>query len=143
MTPAQIQRIRKSFATAVLKLDEVSAAFCQRLLRLDPSLGALYGGDPIAQRIKVGAALAGLVGSLGQLDRIRPALQALGRERARQGIDAEDYAKVGDALIGALEQVLGDSFDGETRRAWISAYGQIAWIMMGGAQQDGMAAEAA
>jgi hemoglobin-like flavoprotein len=143
MTPAQIQRIRKSFATAILKLDEVSAAFCQRLLRLDPSLGALFGGDPVAQRIKVGAALAGLVGSLGQLDRIRPQLQALGRERARQGVDAEDYAKIGDALIGALEQALGDAFDGETRRAWISAYGVVAWTMMGGAQQDRIAAQAA
>ena len=56
MTPSQIQRIRESFATAVLKLDEVSRAFCQRLLRLDPSLGTPFGGDPVAQRIKVGAA---------------------------------------------------------------------------------------
>jgi hemoglobin-like flavoprotein len=143
MTPAQIQRIRKSFATAVLKLDEVSAVFCQRLLRLDPSLGVLFGGDPVAQRIKVGAALAGLVGSLGQLDRIRPQLQALGRERARQGIDAADYAKLGDALIGALQQALGDDFDDETRRAWIRAYGLVARTMMGSAGPDPIAAQAA
>ena len=143
MTPSQIQRIRESFATAVLKLDEVSRAFYQRLLRLDPSLGTPFGGDPVAQRIKIGAALAGLVGSLGQLDRIRPALQALGRERALQGIVAEDYAKVSEALVGALEQALGDAFDDETRRAWIAAYGQIAWIMTGGSTQDRLAAQAA
>jgi hypothetical protein len=142
MTPAQIQRVRKSFAAAVLKLDEVSAGFCQRLRRLDPSMVA-FGGDAVAQRIKVGAALAGLVGSLGQLDRIRPQLQALGRERARQGVQAEDYAKLGDALIGALEQALADDFDQETRRAWISAYGMVARTMMGGADPGRLAAQAA
>jgi hemoglobin-like flavoprotein len=133
MTPGQIQRVRTSFASAVLQLDAVSAAFCRRLLGLEPGRRALFGGDPVVQRTKVGAALAGLVGSLGQLDRIRPQLQALGRERARQGIAAEDYAKLGEALIGALQEVLGEAFDAETRRAWIAAYGQIARTMNGAA----------
>jgi nitric oxide dioxygenase len=135
MTPAQIQRVRQSFTGAVLQLDEVSAAFCERLLRLD-SRRAPFGGDPVLQRVKVDAALAGLVASLGQLDRIRPQLQALGRERARQGIDAQDYGKVGEALIGALQEALGEAFDAETRRAWVAAYGQIAWAMLAGAAQD-------
>jgi hemoglobin-like flavoprotein len=136
MTPAQIQRVRTSFARAVLQLDEVCAALCRRLLRLDPDRGALFGGDPVVQRIKVGAALAGLVGSLGQLERIRPQLQALGRERARQGIDALDYARLGEALVGALHEVLGEAFDAGTRRAWIAAYGQIARAMLAGATHD-------
>lgn len=139
MTPAQIQRVRNSFAIAVLQLDAVSAALCRRLLRLDPGGSALFGGDPIVQRIKVGAALAGLVGSLGQLDRIRPQLRALGRERARQGVAAEDYAKLGEALVEALQEVLGDAFDGETRRAWLAAYGQLARTMIGAAGQDRIA----
>jgi hemoglobin-like flavoprotein len=129
MTSTQIQRVRASFASVVLRLDEVRAAFCRQLLRLDAERGALFGGDPVIQRIKLGAALAGLVASAGQLDRIRPALEALGRERARQGVDARDYADLGEALIGALTEVLGDAFDAPTRRAWVAAYGQIAWTM--------------
>jgi nitric oxide dioxygenase len=139
MTPAQIQRVRTSFATAVLQLDAVSTALCRRLLRLDPGSGPLFGGDPVVQRTKVGAALAGLVGSLGQLDRIRPQLRALGRERAGQGIQAPDYAKVGEALVGALEDVLGDDFDAETRHAWRAAYGQVAWTMTGAGTDDPVA----
>jgi hypothetical protein len=136
MTPAQIQRVRNSFATAVQQLDALSAAVCRSLLQLEPGGGAPFGGDPVVQRIKVGAALAGLVGSLGQFDRIRPQLQALGRERARQGVDAEDYAKVGEALIGALQEVLGEAFDAGTRHAWLAAYGQIARVMLTGADHD-------
>jgi hemoglobin-like flavoprotein len=93
----------------------------------------------MVQRIKVGAALAGLVGSLGELERIRPQLQALGHERARQGVEAEDYAKLGEALVEALQEVLGEAFDGETRRAWIAAYCQLARTMAGAAAQDRIA----
>jgi hemoglobin-like flavoprotein len=143
MTPAQIELVRKSFAKIVLNLDQVSAVFCQRLLDFDPSHRASFGGDPAVQRTKVGAALAGLVGSLGQLDRIRPALQALGRERARQGFDAEHYAMLGGALVSALEQVQGDDLDDRTRRAWILAYSQVAWAMVGAAGRDRIVAQAA
>ena len=144
MTPAQTQRVRNSFARAVLQLDAVSAAFCRHLSRLEPGRRAPFGGDPVIQRITVGAALAGLVSSFGQLDRIRPQLQALGRERARQGISAEDYARLGEALVGALQEVVGETFDAETRGAWIAAYGQIARAMLAaGAAQDQIAAQAA
>jgi hypothetical protein len=139
MTPAQIQRVRNSFAKVVLNLDAISAAFCGHLSRLEPGRRAPFGGDLVVQRIEVGAALAGLVGSLGQLDRIRPQLRALGRERARQGFEAEDYGKVGEALVGALHEVLGETFDAETRRAWIAAYGQIARAMLAGVAQDPVA----
>ena len=62
MKPAQIQRVRMSFASAILRLDEVSAAFCRRLLQLKPGLKVPFGGDPLVQSTKVGAAMAGLVG---------------------------------------------------------------------------------
>jgi hypothetical protein len=138
MTPAQIQRVRTSFAAAILRLDAVSAAFCRRLRREELG-GAPFGGDPTVQRIKVGAALAGLVASLGQLDRIRPQLQAMGRERARAGIAVADYARLGEALIGALQEVLGEAFDVETRHAWCAAYRQIAGTMTDAAAQAGIA----
>jgi hypothetical protein len=135
MTPAEIRRVRQSFASAILRLDALSAAFCAHLLRLDPGR-APFGGDPMLQRIKVGAALAGLVGSLGQLERIRPQLEALGRARAQAGIDADDYARLGEALVAALREGLGEAFDAETRLAWLAAYGQIARAMRAGADHD-------
>jgi hemoglobin-like flavoprotein len=136
MTPTQIELVRKSFARIVSNLDQVSALFCRHLRALDPDQGTLFGGDPVIQQTKVGAALAGLVGSLGRLDRIAPTLRALGRERARQGVDARYYVMVGEALVAALEQVPGGGLDAATRRAWIFAYGEVAWTMAGGAEDD-------
>jgi hemoglobin-like flavoprotein len=143
MTPAQIALVRKSYAQVVLNLEQVAALFYQRLLELDPSIGSIFRGDPVMQRTKLGAALASLVGSLGQVDRILPALRALGREQARKGITAEHYALVSEALIWALGHARRDDFTAETRRAWIAAFGFVAWAMLGAAEQDWCEAEAA
>ena len=143
MTPAQIDRVRRSFGQVVLNLDQVSDAFCEHLTRLDSGRSVVFGGDPMLQRIKVGAALAGLVASIGQLDRIRAPLADLGRERAGQGVDVDHYVMVGEALVAALQEVLGEEFDGTTHRAWLLAYGQVVRAMTGDAQDDWVEARAA
>jgi len=143
MTPAQIRRVRRSFATVVLNLDDVSDAFCKHLQRLDPGRGPVFDGDPLMQRMKVGGALAGLVGSLGRLDRIRPALGKLGRQRAGQGVVQEPYAMIGEALIAALRDVLGDQCDAATQRAWLLAYGQVVEIMTEHAADERVSVQAA
>ena len=143
MTPAQIALVRKSYAQVVLNLERVAALFYQRLLELDPSVGSMFRGDPIVQRTKLGAALASLVGSLGQVDRILPALRALGRRQARMGINAEHYLLVGEALVWSLERAFRDDFTAETRRAWMAAFGFVAWAMIGVAEEDWCEAEAA
>ena len=143
MTPAQIALVRKSYAQIVLNLEQVTALFYQRLLDLDPSIGAMFRGDPVIQRIKLGATLASLVGSLGQMKHLLPAMRALGLEQARKGISAEHYAPVGEALIWAVEAALGDDFTAETRRAWIAAYDSVARTMTSAAEEDWCEAEAA
>jgi hemoglobin-like flavoprotein len=143
MTPAQIALVRKSYAQVVLNLEQVAALFYQRLLDLDPSIGAMFRGDPVIQRIKLGAALASLVSSLGQMNHLLPAMRALGLEQARKGIKAEHYMLVGEALIWALDHALRDNFATETRRAWIAAYDSVARTMVGAAAEDWCGAEAA
>jgi nitric oxide dioxygenase len=44
-------------------------------------------------------------------------------------VRAEHYVPLGEALIWALEQGLGDDFTPETREAWQAAYAAIAETM--------------
>lgn len=125
MTPAQITRVRRSFATAVLKLNDVSDAFCRRLHALDPSCNPLFDGDAVAQRVRVGGMLAGLVGALGQPDAVRPELPELARPDSRD-VALQHHAMIEEAIMAALREVLGDAFDSATQRAWLLAYDQVA-----------------
>jgi len=143
MTPEQIQTVRNTFAKVAAMKDEAAALFYRRLFELDPSLRPLFKVDMAGQGARLMTALAGVVGSLDQLERVLPALRALGRRHAAYGVRTEHYATVGEALIWTLEQGLGAAFTREARRAWVDAYGRLAWTMITAAEEDDALAQAA
>jgi hemoglobin-like flavoprotein len=130
MTPEQIDLVRTSFTEVAAAGGDPAARFYQRLFELDPRLQHLFRGDPTAQRAKLMAALGAVVGALDRPQQILPAVRDLGRRHAHYGVEPEDYATVGSALIWALEQELGVEFTPATRRAWTEVYGLLAWTMM-------------
>jgi hemoglobin-like flavoprotein len=136
MTPEQILLVRASFAEVKALGDQAAALFYERLFALDPSLRALFKGDPAAQRAKLLAALAMVVDALDRLDHLLPAVRDLGRRHAHYGVLPEHYATVGSALIWTLEQGLGAALTPAARRAWIDAYGLLAWTMLAAAEAE-------
>ena len=50
------------------------------------------------------------------------------------GVKAEDYKKVGDALLWTLEQGLGDAFSEDVRQAWVRTYDMVARVMIAGTE---------
>lgn len=143
MTPKQIQLVRDTFAALAAMPDQAAALFHRRLFELDPSLRGLFKGDLAAQGARLMAALGSAVRALDQLDGVAPALRSLGRRHAAYGVRPEHYAVVGEALIGTLQQALGEAFTIEARRAWIDAYAHLAWIMIAAAEEDEGLAQAA
>ena len=138
MTPEQVQLVQDSFAKVAAIRDQAAALFYRRLFELDPGLRPLFKGAMTAQGARLMTALGGVVGSLDQLERILPALCALGRRHGAYGVRPEHYATVGEALIWTLEQALGPAFTREMRRAWIDAYGRLAWTMIAAAEEDAL-----
>jgi nitric oxide dioxygenase len=57
-------------------------------------------------------------------------IRALARRHVEYGVEETHYAKVGEALLWTLEQGLGESFTGEVREAWASAYGLLSRTMI-------------
>jgi hemoglobin-like flavoprotein len=62
-----------------------------------------------------------------------PVLKQLGERHASYGVADEHYGKVGSALIGALEEGLGDRFTPDVRAAWTEAFILISSLMRRGA----------
>jgi hemoglobin-like flavoprotein len=108
-----------------------------------PSLRSLFARDMAAQRVKLMAALGVVVGSLDRLENILPLVRQLGRRHAAYGVRPDHYATVGEALIWTLAQALGPDFTREARRAWIDAYGHLAWAMIAAAEEDDTLGQAA
>ncbi len=56
-------------------------------------------------------------------------LVALGRRHRDYGVREADYDRVREALLGAIANVIGDSFTRDVRSAWEEAYALTASVM--------------
>src|SRR5262249_41552168 len=79
--------------------------------------------------------IATAVGGLNHLDRIVPAVKALGARHSGYGVTAAHYAVVGEALLWTLERGLGEAFTPEVGAAWAKVYGVLAATMQAGAAE--------
>jgi hemoglobin-like flavoprotein len=130
MTPEQITLVERSFEKILPIGDRAAGLVYDRLFELDPSLRALFKGDMARQRSMLAVAIAMIVRGISTPATIIPALGEMGRRHAGYGVRPEHYATVGEALLWALEQALGESFTPETKAAWAGAYDLIASTMI-------------
>ena len=144
MTPSEKQVIRSTWAAVEPIQDAASDLFYARLFELDPRLAELFAEtDMRRQGRMLMQTLAIVVKSLDDLAVVVPAVEMLGRRHVGYGVQAEDYATVGEALLWTLEQGLGEAFTPEARDAWAGAYGVVSTVMIAAAEDSLIEAPAA
>ena len=144
MTPTEKQLIRSTWAAVEPIQDVASDLFYARLFELDPRLAALFAETDMQHQDRMlMQTLTIIVKSLNDLSVVVPAVEALGRRHVGYGVQPEDYATVGGALLWTLEQGLGDAFTPEVRAAWAGAYGIVSSVMIAAAEQVEIEASAA
>jgi hemoglobin-like flavoprotein len=136
MTTDQMKLVQESFAHVVPIVEPAAALFYARLFELDPQLRHLFRGDMAEQGRKLMQMLAVAVRSLGELEAVVPAVQALGRRHAGYGVSVAQYATVADALLGTLEQALGGAFTSDVRDAWVEVYSLLANTMQQASEES-------
>jgi NAD(P)H-flavin reductase/hemoglobin-like flavoprotein len=115
--------------------DRVLNYFYASLFGENPALRSLFPAAMDAQRDRLFRALVDAVRHLGDVDAFVPMLAQLGRDHRKYGVQTEDYASFGRALIGSLERFSEDVWVPELEDAWVRAYGYIASTMIEGAEQ--------
>jgi hemoglobin-like flavoprotein len=147
------QAIRRSWRLVAPILDTAVELFYRRLFELRPELRSLFPADMESQRAKLGAMLGFVVKSLDWPLEEWSAAQdpendlflvvlALGRRhRNLYRVDDAHYEPLGEALMWAFDQGIGQAFEGTTREAWTKVYGLLATTMkLGASMVDGAAA---
>lgn len=130
MTPEAERIIRESWMRLVPIRLQAADLFYQRLFAIDPSSQALFDGKPMhVQHEKFLQTVDWLVQMLDYPPQIIEALQELAKRHVDYGVVLPQYDTVGDALLWALEQGLGDGWTPETKRAWVELYTFIAGVM--------------
>jgi hemoglobin-like flavoprotein len=141
MIEEQKRLVQSSFAKQVQPISDAAASlFYTRLFELDPDLRSLFKTDMAPQRRAVMAMLAAVINGLDHLDTLVPVIEDLGRCHVGYGVKDADYDTVGQALLDALQQGLGDGFTSEIREAWAEAYALLAGVMRNAAKETTRAA---
>jgi hemoglobin-like flavoprotein len=136
MTPQQIETVQQSFRTVVPIKEAAAVIFYRRLFELDPTLQSLFAKTDMArQGAMLMAALGFVVQGLTHAERILPAVRELAVRHVGYGVRDGHYATVGAALLGTLEEGLGDAFTQEVREAWAAAYALLSGVMIAAASE--------
>jgi hemoglobin-like flavoprotein len=135
MTPEQISLVQRSWSQVLPLADEAAALFYGRLFLLDATLRPLFKSDLEHQGRKLTQTITTVVRSLDRLERVAPAIAALGRRHTGYGVLDRHYDTVGEALLWTLEQGLGAAWSAELAAAWTAAYGTLAGVMRAAAAQ--------
>ena len=132
MTPEQVELVQSSFAAVIEsgEADAMARAVYDRLFERDPDSRALFATEPAAQRATFVDELQAIVWAVSNLEGFLERTRALGERHVDYGVSARHYAPMGDALIAALEETLGDRFTPAVAEAWTLAYNLMAETMM-------------
>src|SRR5262245_47410679 len=135
LTVDNIGLVRTSFARIVPIQEAAADLFYDRLFKIAPELRPLFPSDLREQKRKLMQMIAAAVGGLNDLDKIAPAVKALGARHSGYGVTAAHYRIVGEALLWTLEQGLGRESTPEVRSAWAKVYGILSATMQAGAAE--------
>src|SRR5215208_7372844 len=110
MDTKQIELVQASFELVRPMANQAAEIFYRRLFEIAPHYRSMFKHDMKNQGAMLMSTLGLAVGSLKNLEKILPAVQALGRRHAEYGVTAADYQPVAEALLWTLEHYLGEDF---------------------------------
>jgi len=134
MIPQRRQLVAESWKSLAPNGALVGTIFYRRLFEIDPSLRPMFAAVTMDDQIhKLVTMLDLVVHWLDVPDRLVPVVKKLGERHSTYGVRDDHFGKVGAALIGTLEEGLGDKFTPELRSAWTEAFLLISSLMRRGA----------
>jgi len=133
VTPAQQELVRVTFSKLAIMPEVAGALFYERLFAANPSFRPLFSEDMRVQGVKLMTTLTLVVYNLHQPGRVLPAIRDLGARHVGYGVKLADYDALKEALVGTLEQALGEDCTPIVRDAWAVCYDELAQEMQAGA----------
>src|ERR1700709_974048 len=126
--------MRANFAKAAAEGDEAPLYFYSHLFLSHPDTRELFPVSMAHQRDRLFQALGDVVKYVDALDSLVPILQGLGRDHRKFGTVAAHYPAVGASLLATLQH-FDEDWNDELAASWAEAYGVIADVMIGGADE--------
>ncbi len=130
-----IRQLRESVALLPREDRAPVDEFYRRLFQLAPEIRPMFKRDMGLQAKKFSEMLAWVIAHLDHPDDLCKELRELGARHRDYGVEIDQYAPVGSALIWMFQHTLGDRFTAEMEEAWLEAYAFISSELERGARE--------
>jgi nitric oxide dioxygenase len=103
------------------------------MLKANPSLRNVFNNanqEHLEQPRALADAVLAYAANIDDLSPMIPAVELIASKHASLYVQPEQYAIVGERLIAAIGEVLGDAVTPELADAWVAAYWQLAGILI-------------
>jgi len=122
MDSITIRHLRESIALLPAGDPGPAHEFYRRLFELAPEVRSLFKPEIGPQAKKFSDMLGWVIANLEHPDELQSQMRALGARHKGYGVQTDQYAPVGSALIWMFQRTLGDRFTPEMEEAWLEAY---------------------
>lgn len=133
LDPKKLEIVKSTLPIVQEHGEAITKRFYQRLFENHPELQNVFnmthqktGHQPKALANAVYAAAA----NIEDMSAIMPALERIGQKHRSMQIKPEQYPIVGENLLGAIKDILGDAATDEIINAWADAYEVIADVFI-------------
>ncbi|EON69622.1 hypothetical protein W97_08882 [Coniosporium apollinis CBS 100218] len=133
LTPGQVEIVKSTIPVLQDHGVAITTLFYERMLNAHPELKNIFniahqatGAQPAALAHAVWA----YASNIENLEALKPAVARIGHKHASLGVTADQYPIVGEHLLSAIKEVLGDAVDEPLLDAWTAAYQQLADIFI-------------
>ncbi|RFU64081.1 NO-inducible flavohemoprotein [Peribacillus saganii] len=128
-----IKIVKSTVPVLEVKGTEITTVFYKNMFKKHPELLHIFN-HANQQQGRQQAALANTVyaaaKNIDQLHVLIPAVKQIAHKHRSLAIKPEHYPIVGESLLGAIKEVLGDAATDEIINAWAEAYGVIADVFI-------------
>ncbi|KAL4726679.1 Nitric oxide oxidoreductase [Fusarium chlamydosporum] len=129
LTPKQIKIVQSTIPALEKHGVEITTLFYRQLLDKHPELRNIFNTahqDTGEQPGALAHAVWAYAVNIENPDAMKATISRIGHKHASLGVTADQYPIVGQGLLSAIKQILGDEVNSQVMDAWNAAYWQLA-----------------
>lgn len=131
MLNATTRKIIKSTAPVLKEKGvEITTGMYARLFSQYPETKKLFAASKDGQANRLAAAIVLYAENIDRLETLEPSIKAIAKKHCANNVKPEHYPIVGEVLLAAMQDVLGDVASKEVIAAWEEAYLYLAEIFI-------------
>jgi nitric oxide dioxygenase len=129
LTPEQIKIVQSTIPALEKHGVEITTLFYRQLLNRHPELKNIFNTahqDTGEQPAALAHAVWAYAVNIENPEAMKAAISRIGHKHVSLGVTADQHPIVGQGLLSAIKQILGDGVNSKVLDAWDTAYRQLA-----------------